>query len=321
MIRYSQFNDFKPLKDEVPYFPITEARNIAGRARSLLRINKRTEDDVQAIATDASQIMEAYFDHEKEEKLEEIQREKRWDLLDGDEDGNFLSFKSEAFDEFDIRTSDNTPTIDALIEGIDYCFDPASVEVKDVEPYEYFAVLTLWFIADYLQGLETKFEFKQLKRVKRTDKKYTADEVLQFGQKIFEAFEAVAHAEQLRAIKRVEEKYESKIQKILDDKSKISKSASEKMSEEVRREIEEESKNDRREHAKKMAALSKKSRNESMDAVLAKWDVEPPLQALSAAKSGAKLSTWLGTQNLEFFEPRTVAEWVSAHKKKIKAAS
>ena len=321
MIRYSQFNDFKPLKDEVPYFPITEARNIAGRARSLLRINKRTEDDVQAIATDASQIMEAYFDHEKEEKLEEIQREKRWDLLDGDEDGNFLSFKSEAFDEFDIRTSDNTPTIDALIEGIDYCFDPASVEVKDVEPYEYFAVLTLWFIADYLQGLETKFEFKQLKRVKRTDKKYTAEEVLQFGQKIFEAFEAVAHAEQLRAIKRVEEKYESKIQKILDDKSKISKSASEKMSEEVRREIEEESKNDRREHAKKMAALSKKSRNESMDAVLAKWEVEPPLQALSAAKSGAKLSTWLGTQNLEFFEPRTVAEWVSAHKKKIKAAS
>ena len=321
MIRYSQFNDFKPLKDEGPYFPITEARNIAGRARSLLRINKRTEDDVQAIATDASQIMEAYFDHEKEEKLEEIQREKRWDLLDGDEDGNFLSFKSEAFDEFDIRTSSNTPTIDALIEGIDYCFDPASVEVKDVEPYEYFAVLTLWFIADYLQGLETKFEFKQLKRVKRTDKKYTAEEVLQFGQKIFEAFEAVAHAEQLRAIKRVEEKYESKIQKILDDKSKISKSASEKMSEEVRREIEEESKNDRREHAKKMAALSKKSRNESMDAVLAKWDVEPPLQALSAAKSGAKLSTWLGTQNLEFFEPRTVAEWVSAHKKKIKAAS
>jgi hypothetical protein len=321
MIRYSQFNDFKPLKDEVPYFPITEARNIAGRARSLLRINKRTEDDVQAIATDASQIMEAYFDHEKEEKLEEIQREKRWDLLNGDEDGNFLSFKSEAFDEFDIRTSDNTPTIDALIEGIDYCFDPASVEVKDVESYEYFAVLTLWFIADYLQGLETKFEFKQLKRVKRTDKKYTAEEVLQFGQKIFEAFEAVAHAEQLRAIKRVEEKYESKIQKILDDKSKISKSASEKMSEEVRREIEEESKNDRREHAKKMAALSKKSRNESMDAVLAKWDGEPPLQALSAAKSGAKLSTWLGTQNLEFFEPRTVAEWVSAHKKKIKAAN
>jgi hypothetical protein len=321
MIRYSQFNDFKPLKDEVPYFPITEARNIAGRARSLLRINKRTEDDVQAIATDASQIMEAYFDHEKEEKLEEIQREKRWDLLNGDEDGNFLSFKSEAFDEFDIRTSNNTPTIDALIEGIDYCFDPASVEVKDVESYEYFAVLTLWFIADYLQGLETKFEFKQLKRVKRTDKKYTAEEVLQFGQKIFEAFEAVAHAEQLRAIKRVEEKYESKIQKILDDKSKISKSASEKMSEEVRREIEEESKNDRREHAKKMAALSKKSRNESMDAVLAKWDGEPPLQALSAAKSGAKLSTWLGTQNLEFFEPRTVAEWVSAHKKKIKAAN
>lgn len=321
MIRYSQFNDFKPLKDEVPYFPITEARNIAGRARSLLRINKRTEDDVQAIVSDASQIMESYFDHEKDEKLEEIQREKRWDLLDGDEDGNFLSFKSEAFDEFDIRTSDNTPTIDALIEGMDYCFDPAGVEVKDVEPYEYFAVLTLWFIADYLEDLETKFEFKQLKRVKRTDKKYTAEEVLQFGQKIFEAFEAVAHAEQLRAIKRVEEKYESKIQKILDDKSRISKSASEKMSEEVRREIEEESKNDRREHAKKMAALSKKSRNESMDAVLAKWDGEPPLQALSAAKSGAKLSTWLGTQHLEFFEPRTVAEWVSAHKKKIKAAS
>jgi hypothetical protein len=74
MIRYSQFNDFKPLKDEVPYFPITEARNIAGRARSLLRINKRTEDDVQAIATDASLVMEAYFDHEKEEKLEEIKK-------------------------------------------------------------------------------------------------------------------------------------------------------------------------------------------------------------------------------------------------------
>jgi hypothetical protein len=321
MIRYSQFNDFKPLKDEVPYFPITEARNIAGRARSLLRINKRTEDDVQAIATDASQIMEAYFDHEKEAKLEEIQREKRWDLLDGDEDGNFLSFKSEAFDEFDIRTSDNTPTIDALIEGIDYCFDPAGVEVKDAEPYEYFAVLALWFIADYLEDLETKFEFKKLKRVKRIHKKYTAEEILQFGQKIFEAFESVAHAEQLRAIKRVEEKYESKIQKILDEKSRISKSASETMSKEVRREMDEEYKKERREHAKKMAAISKKPRNASLDAALAKWDREPALQALSAAKAGAKLSTWLGTQDLEFFEPRTVAEWVSAHKKKIKAGS
>jgi hypothetical protein len=315
MIRYSQFNDFKPLKDEVPHFPITETRNIVGRARSLLRIQKRTEDDVQAIATDASQIMEAYFEHEKEAKLEEIQEAKRWDLLDGDEDGNFLSFKSEAFDEFDIRTSDNTPTIDALIEGIDYCFDPASIEVKDVEPYEYFAVLALWSVAEYLQNLETYFDFKQLKRVKRTHKKYTAEEVLRFGQKIFEAFEAVAHAEQLRAIKRVEEKYEAKIQKILDEKSRISKSASEKMSEEVRREIEEESKNDRRERAKKMAALSKKNRNASMDAVLAKWDSEPQLQALSAAKAGAKLSAWLGTQDLEVFEPRTVAEWVSAHKK------
>lgn len=321
MIRYSQFNSFKPLKDDVPYFPITEARNIAGRARSLLRINKRTEDDVQEIATDASQIMEAYFDHEKEVKLEEIQSAKRWDLLNGDEDGNFLSFKSEAFDEYDIHAYENTPTIDALIEGMDYCFDPASVNVKDVEPYEYFAVLTLWFVADYLEDLETKFDFKQLKRIKRTSKKYTAEEVLQFGKKVFDAFEAVAHAEQLRASKRVEEKYEFKIQKILDEKSRISKSASEQMSEEVRREIEEESKKERQEHAKKMAALSKKRRNASMKAALAKWDSEPPLQALSAAKAGAKLSTWLGTQDLEFFEPRTVAEWVSAHKKAIKASS
>jgi len=144
---------------------------------------------------------------------------------------------------------------------------------------------------------------------------------LQFGQKIFEAFESVAHAEQLRAIKRVEEKYESKIQKILDEKSRISKSASETMSKEVRREMDEEYKKERREHAKKMAAISKKPRNASLDAALAKWDREPALQALSAAKAGAKLSTWLGTQDLEFFEPRTVAEWVSAHKKKIKAGS
>jgi hypothetical protein len=321
MIRYSQFINFKPLKDEVPYFPLTEARNIAGRARSLLRINNRTEDDVQAIATDASQIMEAYFDHEKEAKLDEIRSAERWDLLDGDEDGNFFRFKSEAFDEFDIRTYENTPTIDALIEGIEYCFDPASIEVNNVEPYEYFAVLSLWFVAEYVENLDTKFDLKQLKRIKRSDKKYTAEEVLQFGRKIFQAFEAIAHAEQLRSIMRVEEKYESKIQKILDEKSQISKSASEKMSEEVRREIEEESKKDRREHAIKMAALSKKSRNASMDASLAKWDSDPQLQALSAAKAGAKLSTWLGTQDLEFFEPRTVAEWVSAHKKKSKATS
>lgn len=321
MIRYSQFNDFKPLKDEIPYFPIIEARNIAGRARSLLRLKKRTEEDVQAIATDASQIMEIYFDHEKDSKLEEIKSARRWDLLDGDEDGNYWSFKSEAFDEFDIRTADNTPSIDALIEAIDYCFDPAGIEVKDVEPYEYFAVLTLWFIADYLEDLETKFELKQLKRVKRTDKKYTAEEVLQFGKNVLEAFEAVAHAEQLRAIKRVEEKYESKIQKLLDEKSRISKSASEQMSKEVRREMDEEYKKERREHAKKMAALSKKPRNASLDAALAKWDSEPQLQALSAAKAGARLSTWLGTQDLELFEPRTVAQWVSAHKKKIKANS
>ena len=61
---FSQFEYLDPVNGEIPWAPFFEARNIAMRARSILRANSRSVDDIQAIATDAAGLIDQYSDHE-----------------------------------------------------------------------------------------------------------------------------------------------------------------------------------------------------------------------------------------------------------------
>ena len=70
MYNYHQFDNFDPTKDQLPYWPISEATNIAWRARSILR--GRTKKEIKDIAQDASSIIDAYFESEKEAAIDLI---------------------------------------------------------------------------------------------------------------------------------------------------------------------------------------------------------------------------------------------------------
>jgi hypothetical protein len=71
----------------------------------------------------------------------------------------------------------------------------------------------------------------------------------------------------------------------------------------------------RSEHARQLATLRLASRNKTRAAVLAEWHRDPQLQKMSYARAGVRLAEWLASQDLEFFEPRTISQWISCCKK------
>ena len=179
------------------------------------------------------------YKYGKERKLDEIRDDQKYGLLETDEDGNFIDFKSEAYDEYDIHTADNTPDLDALTEALEWGFDPATLDdVKDVKDYEYYAVFAICFLADYARTLEFKLQLNPIGWVKREKGTYEPSEVAQLGKKLFEAIEAVCFAERLRAVDRVEQKYQAKIEKLLAGAAvRITAEDYERMRDEIKRDL------------------------------------------------------------------------------------
>ena len=312
MRHFSQFEYLEPLNGEVPRFPFTEASSIAWRARSILKGKGRSADDIQTIATDASALLEWYFDHEKETKIEEIRRAERYDLLETDEDGSVTGFNDEAYDEFDIHTSDNTPDIDALKEAIAWGFDPKSLELEDVKEYEYFAVLTLWVLSNYVRDLEFKVQLNPFKWVKREKKQYAPEEVAKFGKKLLEAAEAVAHAEKLKDIDRVEEKYEAKIQKIQAGESvAITKADLDRVRDELRNELQAEEEAERRQWSVANNQIRHRDNRDVKQFVLDQFAKDPRKfdSAEKAADHFVEVLEQRGTPRSH----RTVADWIRAY--------
>jgi hypothetical protein len=309
---FSQFEYLEPLNGEVPRFPFTEASSIAWRARSILKGKRRSADDIQTIATDASSLLEWYFDHEKETKLEEIRRAQRYDLLETNEDGRVTGFNDEAIDEYDIHTPDNTPDHDALMEAIDWGFDPKSVELEDVKEYEYFAVLSLWFLSEYVRDLEFKVQFNPYKWVKREKKEYAPEEVARLGKKLLEAAEAVAHAEKLRDIDRVEEKYEAKIQKIQAGASvAITKADLDRIRDEMRNEMQADEEAERRQRSVANNEIRHRDNRDVKQFVLDEFAKDPRKfdSAEKAADHFVEVLEQRGTPRSH----RTVADWIRAY--------
>lgn len=309
MRHFSQFEYLDPVKGEIPWAPFYEARNIAMRARSILRINNRSGADIQAIATDAAGLIEHYFDHEKEVKLEEIRRDGRYQLLETDENGRFIDFRSEAHDEYDIHTSDNTPSVDALMEALEWGFDPASIDLAEPKEYEYFAVAALCFLADYVRDLTHKIRIKPFGWVPRETKEYTPSEVASFGKKLLEAAEAVFLAEKYRDVDRVEAKYQAKIEKLqAGAATKITNADYERLREEIRQEIQQEAQIQRRERSEANNDIRHQENRSVKQSVLDDF-AKSPRRFDSAEKAADHYVDFLENQGIKRSH-RTVADWI-----------
>jgi len=312
---YRDLEKFDPMKGEVSWAPFRAATDIARRARHLLY--GRNRDQVQSLASELDSWIDAYFDSENESSIQMLKDEKRYDLLDSDQHGKNWEIKSEAQDEFDIRTSDNTDPIEAAKEVFDSMDILHAPDIPDAKDYEYFAAMALSMIGSYLDALENTFDIKKMKSVKRQTKDYETHEVSRFGSQLIEAMEVVTYAESLKSIARIEEAMRTSLEKAQKKDVSI-------VEEQVKAQL-TAMHNEHREKQKKWGQQGKEKsleqRNKSQSAVLAQWDLDASLQKKSNAKAAAALWGWLVAQgykqDLIEFSPETIEKWISTHKKTL----
>lgn len=305
----TNLDHFDPMKDEVSWAPFSEAREIVWRARYLLQ--GRSSKQVRWLADEIDACIDSYFDSEKHQAISAIESDGRYELLETDEDGHFRDFKSEAFEDYDIKTSDNTRPIDAAKEVLEVMEVSCDPDLPDVKDYEYFAAMALAMVGGYLESLESTFDFKQMKRIPRQNKNYEPHEVSRFGSNLIEAMEVVTYAESVKKIIQLKELTEATIGRA----ETLAKEGVKKGIEEIKKAETEK----RRAWGQIGKEKSLQRRNQSRDAVLAEHDKNPACQSKSIAAAAAELWLWLAQearrQDLDTFAVGTINEWISAHRK------
>lgn len=305
----SNLDNFDPMKDEVSWAPFSEAREIVWRARYLLR--ERSSSQVRWLASELDASIDNYFDVERHQAISAIESDGLYELLETDEAGRFQDFAPEAFESYDIKTSENTRSIDAakeVVESMGVLDDP---DIPDPKEYEYFAAMALTMVAGYVQALNSTFDFKQLKRVPRTHKNYEPHEISRFGSDLIAAMEAVTYAESVKKMLQLKELTEATI----DRAETLTKEGVKKGMEQIK--LAETEK--RRAWGKIGKEKSLIRRNLSRDAVLAQHDQFESYQKKSIASAAADLWQWLSQeakrQDLDIFSVATIEGWISSHRK------
>ncbi len=305
----TSLDHFDSMKDEISWAPFSEAQGIVWRARYLLR--GRTSKEVRWLASELDSWIDAFFDSEKDFAVQKAKEENRYDLFETDEDGNIIRLSSDAYDELDAKTSDNTTPIEAakeVFESMDILHDP---DIPDAKEYEYYAAMALAMVGSYLENLKSTFDIKQMKRVPRLTKDYQPHEVSMLARDLISAMEAVTYAESVRKISQMKEITEATINR----SETLTKEGVAKGLEELKKAESEK----RKAWGKIGKEKSLKSRNQSRDAVLAQHDQMDGLQKKSIAAAAADLWQWLNQearrQELEIFSVGTITGWVSEHRK------
>ena len=163
---------------------------IAWRARNLLE--KRTDDQVEAMVSVVDDMIEDYFRTAKDEEIERLKGEGKYEYLEGDEDGNYLDIKSDAESELDYPTAENTREVDALAMIVGTWSNIFGDETPEPLDHEYFAALALAKIGEIINSLEFTYDYKTRQFEKR-DPKVNVESYAyrRAAEKAIEAMEAV----------------------------------------------------------------------------------------------------------------------------------
>lgn len=301
----SKFRYFDPTKDRLPFGPFNHANTIAWRARSILK--GRSREQIVDIAGDIDAILESYFDQERLYGIKEVKAAGRHDLLKTDEDGNVCSLEDEAYEEFNIRNSDNTPELYALQEAIHDYFDPSALGIENLSEHEYFAVFALTKLDDYFTQYEYEFDMETLQRKKRNNRNLSIGDLSLMGDYLLDAIEAINYSEKKKEIERISQRYETQIRDIKDN----SEASLEKKVNEVRSEIHEENEKIRKEQSKAGNEI-RHALNRSIKKMVLDWFDEDPRKFVSAEKAADEFNERLLDQNLNYAH-RTIADWVRKH--------
>lgn len=306
---YKQFESFNPVSGDVPDEPFSILPSIAWRARSLLKT--RTAEQIASAAEVIDWAIDTYFQSEKDEAIAKLLRglyvprrykrepatvESDYDVSEeffywdgGSRENGRWVFKEGMEDQLDIPTAENTSEVDVLKDSnCWYVLDDDSGDgcLPDGKVYEYFAVLSLWLLADSLEWL-----------------KHNGAPSVRFslaGEYALKAMDAVCYGEHLQAIERINEAHiQEKATKQSEDKKQRSLKA----------------------QALNIARHRKDY--EAKDLVIKEWEKDKS-KFSSGEKAGIHFADWLLRQGVDAeskslydYQPRQVATWLRSYAKQI----
>ncbi len=298
MSYFRQFKKFDPKTGYVRGYPFKQLPEIAERARAILW--NRTAEQIEAAAYGIDWAIDEYFNGLLNQESERLRREASALELCGVIPGWPPS--EEELEE--IPTKENTSELAALKECVVWWDDLGGEEFPDGKQHEFFAVLSLWLVADALSWLESTKELEERNILavveaaglfKRTNLSELCDDDIQelttsyslAGDSALKAMDAVCHAEHLREVHS------------LADRLKASHHEQERK----RRSM----------LAEKLNIARHQKTKEAKALTIDEWQKNPSAFP-SAEKAGYQLSDWLATQGYQY-EPRTITNWIRGYAK------
>lgn len=314
MINIADFKFLDPKTGIVATTPIREASTVFFKARGLLW--GRNSEEVKFLASDADAIIDAYFDQEKSDLIEQIKLDKKFELFETDDDGNVRGIRDEAIEEYDVYNRDTTSDIDALANAIDRFFDPVTIpEIKNPEPFELFAAVALNMLASYHKKTKIRFDFETLSWLPRTSENYSASEVSSMSSIVFDAMEMANFSENLQKQQRLENKFEERLEKYRSQQSLKEKKLIEKIRAETSQAIFEEDKKARSLKAREKNQARHQKNHEAKKIVTEQWAAEP-FRFISLESAGEHFVNVLEAQGFDL-KQRTIVKWLSDKAREI----
>jgi hypothetical protein len=310
---WNQFDKFDPLVGDIPYYPYFEATDIASRARHLLR--DRSSEQVRALASEASLLIDRYFEEAKEEALERLAEEQNEEFLEFERDGEEVRWKlrPNKESELEIPTAENTSEVDALRESIHWCGCGDVDELPDPKEYEYFAAMALWYVGDYISYRAWRYDFSRRDYVERDPNSLDAHDCRVLGEYLIKAMESVGYAEQLRN----DEYWKMRLTRRIEESKSSQKTTGEDALKAAREELEAQMRQeDARRRSERARELSQRRHSDTYEAkrlVQEDWS-KNRTQFRSAEQAGLHYADWLEQKGYQF-QPRTITGWIREHAK------
>ncbi len=329
---FGQFQSFDPLFEKVPNTPLKYLPEIAFRARELIK--NRTVAQLESLAKAIDFAVYCHYVEIKENQIQSLRdslgpvlntarrfklepigvdieydqaietRGKFFEWNDAITDGGQWVFKDGAVDALGIATAYNSSEVDALKACREYWCELAQ-EIHDGRPYELFATLALWLLADAIACLAPNKARDDLNQLMAMLPKVMESEfgiqssptfyspAVDASAVAYKAMDALCFAEHLQEIDRLA---------ALNLRQEVAKQEDERQNRSIK--------------GRQLNNARHREGYEAKAKVIEEWERDYS-KFPSAEKAGQYFSVWLEAQELKKFEPRTVTGWVREHAKKV----
>ncbi|QKS28166.1 MAG: hypothetical protein HT579_03960 [Candidatus Accumulibacter similis] len=270
----------------------------------------RSSDQIHDLANHTHDLIAEYFAEARQIEVCRLASKGLEEFLEVGAFGGGVGINLDRIDELDFPKPENTSELDALEASIGRWRQVFGEGVAAPDLCECLATLALCQVGDAVHRLYYQYDFQTLEYVRRKAKTVQPNDFILAAQAALSALEAVGRAERLLeargAITSAGEQEQAVTPPVSSGLGVATEQTLAERGDDARQ---------RSERARQLATLRLANRNATRAAVLAEWDRDPQLQKMSHARAGVRLADWLASQDLERFEPRTIAQWISCCKK------